>query len=348
MSQNYVYPGSSDAYVPSLSSDLVVEYSRNPDRFPLVEYCDYKIVDKPRGYYVKMLNDGQVRIIDDTDNLWADGGDSPQWTDGNDSFTFATYDCVRRRQPKRIGHIAIDTAGWDIVAQAVRFEAMQMMTKRVRRIHETLTTSANWTYGLNNTLSNYATSTTLGGGPWSAATATNPYIRKSLAQAEINIEQATYGVVQPKDLFVVSNPVAATQVATSNEFLDFVKQNPLAISIWENDSQFRTYGLPRNVMGLNWIVDNTVYNSAPPGANPVLSFTFPNNYAVLMSKQKAISSSSGSAFSTFTAFVYEDFITEQFDDPKQRRVEMYVTENIDTSVNSLVAPQSGYLIAINS
>ena len=349
MANSYVYPGSVDTYVPSLSADLVIEFSRNPDKFPLVQYCDYRIVDKMRGYYVRMLNDTQVRIIDDTDNIWADGSDSPIWTDGTDPFTFPQYNCVRRRQPKRIGHLAIDQAGWDIVDQASRFEAMQLMTKRVRRIHETLTTSANWSYGLNNAQSNYATATTAGGGVWGSATSTNPYITKSLAYAQIAIEQATYGVVRAGDLHLVLNPNTAKVVRESQEFIDFMKQQAQSVQIWTAESeQFRLYGLPDFLMGLHVIVDNTVYNSAAPGASASLAFTLPDNYAVLMSKPRAISPAASSSFSTFSAFLYEDMKVEVFSDPEQRRVNLYVTENIDDSSNALVAPQSGFLISTNS
>jgi len=346
---SYVYPGAADVYVPSLSSDLVIEFSRNPDKFPLVQYVDYRIVDKQRGYWVNMLNDGQVRITSDTDNVWAEAADSPQWTDGAaDSFTFPQFNCIRRRQSKRLGHLAIDQAGWDIVAQASRFEAMQMMTKRVRRIHETLTTQGNWSFGLNNALSHYATATTAGGGTWSSATSTNTYIRNSLAYAQIQINQGTYGVVRPEDLYLVFNPNVAKTVALSGEFLDFVKQNPTAIAIWENQPQFRLYGIPEQLMGLRVVVDDTTYNSAAPGASPSLHFTLSDSYAVLLTKQRAVNPAAGSAFSTFNAFLYEDMKVEVFDDPENRRVNMYVTENIDDSANGLVAPQSGFLIKIDS
>lgn len=338
---SYVYPGSADTFVPSLTSDLVVEFSRNPNKFPLVNYVDYRLVDKTRGYYVSMKNDGQVRIIDDTDNIWADGSDTPIWTDGTDSFTFPQYNCVRRRQPKRIGHLAIDQAGWDIVDQASRFEAMQIMTKRVKRIHSTLTTSGNWG-------GNYATATTAGGGTWASASSTNPYIRKSLAYAQIAIEQGTYGVVSAGDLNLVMNPNVAKIVATSGEFLDFVKQNPTSIAIWENQPQFRLYGIPENLMGLRVIVDNTVYNSAPPGATPVLAFTLSDSYAVLLSKPREITPAASSSFSTFSPFLYEDLVVEVYDDPQNRRVNLFITENIDDGPNALVAPNSGYLLNIAS
>jgi hypothetical protein len=352
MANSYVYPGSNDVYVPSLSSDLVVEFSRNPEKFPLIEYCDYRIVDKMRGLWVNYLNDGQARVVSDSDNEWADGADSPKLLDGTSAFTFPQYNCIRRRQPKQIGHQAIDQAGWDLAATEIRFLAMQMMTKRVKRIHKTLTTQANWSYGLNLANSNYATATTASAGvttpgAWSTTTsATGPIIRQSLAFAQIAIDQGTYGVVKAEDLYLVVNPNVAKIVALSYEFLDFVKQNPTAISIWENQSQFRRYGLPENVMGLRVVVDDTTYNSAPPGAPAVLNFTLSNSYAILMTKQKAVSPAAGGTFSTFNAFLYEDFIVEQYSDPEQRRTNFYVTESIDDSI--IVAPQSGYLLKIDA
>ncbi len=348
MSNSYVYPGASDTYVPSLSSDLVVELSRNPDRFPATQYVDYRIVNQMRGYYVKMLNDGQSRIIDDTDNVWSDGADSPITTSGTDSFTFPQFNCTRRRQPKMIGHLSIDQAGWDIVDQASRFSAQQLMTGRVRRIHETLTTSGNWSWGLNNGSSNYATATSAGGGTWSSASSTLPYIRKSLAYAQIAITQATYGAVTAGDLYLVFNPNVAKTVALSGEFLDFVKQNPTAIAIWENQPQFRLYGIPENLMGLRVIVDDTTYNSANPGAAASLAFTLSDSYAIIMSKPRAITTAAASSYSTFSAFLYEDMVVELYDEPENRRVKLFVTENLDDGPNALVCPQSGYLLKIDS
>src|SRR5581483_4039134 len=97
MSQNYVFPGGINTFVPTLSSDLVIEFSRNPQKFPIAAYIDYRVVDKPRGFWVRMLNDGQGRVVNDTDNVWADGADTPTQQGGNDEFTFPAYNCVRRR-----------------------------------------------------------------------------------------------------------------------------------------------------------------------------------------------------------------------------------------------------------
>lgn len=341
MANSYVFPGGVSTYVPSLSADLVVEFSRNPKAFPAAEYIDYRIVDKQKGYYLKMLNDGQARVINDTDNVWADGNDSPHIDDGNDEFTFPEYSCIRRRLPKMLGQLSVDQAGWSLLDQAARFLAQQIMTARVKRIHSTLTTSATWG-------SNYATATTAGGGTWANSSSTNNYIRKSLAYAQIAIEQATFGVVRSGDLFLVINPNTAKAIATNGEFLDFVKQNPTAIGIWENQPQFRLYGIPEQLMGLRVIVDNTVYNSAAPAATASLAFTLSDSYAILMSKPKSVNSAAGSSFSTFSAFLYEDMVTEVFNDPENRRYKVYVTENIDDSSRALVSSSSGFLIKIDS
>lgn len=341
MSNSYVFPGGVNTYVPQLSADLVVEFSRNPNKFPIAEYCDYRIVDKPRGYYVKMLNDGQARVVNDNDNVWADGADTPVQVEGNDEFTFPPYDCIRRRLPKTLGQLSVDVAGWDILDQAARLLAMQQMTARVKRIHSVLTTSGNWG-------ANYATATTAGGGVWSSATNLLPYIRKSLAYAQIAIQQATLGVVAASDLYIVMNPNVARVVATSQEFLAFISQQPSAVQIWEASEQFKIFGIPDTLLGIRCIVDNTTYNSALPGATASLAFTLSDSYVVILSKQKAVNSAAGGAFSTYSPFVFEDMVTEVFNEPQHRRYHVYVTENIDTSSNALVSPQSGFLVKIDS
>lgn len=341
MSNSYVFPGGNATYVPSLSADLIVEFSRNPNKFPIAEYIDYRIVEKMRGYYVKMSNSGQNRVLNDTDWIWADGADSPHIINGNDTFTFPTYECIRRRIPKQIGQLSVEQAAWDILAQEARFSAMQLMTGRTRRIHETLTTSGNWS-------GNYATATTAGGGPWSSSSSTNNYIRKSIAYALVAIKKSTLGVVDQKDLFLVFNPNVAKTVATNSEFLTFIQQQPRAVEIWEGQEQFRNYGIPDYLMGIRCIVDDTVYNTADPTASDSEGFTLSDSYAVLLSKQKAVNNAGGSAFSTASVFLYEDLVVETFFDAENRRTNLYVTESADTSSNMLVAPLSGYCLKIDA
>lgn len=346
MSNSFVLPGNNTAYVPSLTSDLVVEFSRNPNKFPIADYISYRVVEEQRGYYIKMLNDGQNRVVNDNDWLWPAGKPRPKQINGNDEFTFEPYECVRRSIGKTLDNLSAEQAAWAIIEQASRFSAMQLMTGRARRIHETLTTSANWPS------SNYSTATSLGGGTWASASSTNTYIRNSITNALVTIKQQTLGVVDSGDLIIAFSPSVARVIATSQEYLQFLAQQPRAVEIWEAQEQFRTYGMPDYLMGIRCIVDDTTYNSAVPAGVTTSStasenFTLSSSYAVILTKQKAVNSAAGGAFSTVECFLYEDMTVERFEDPEHRLTSVYVAENLDTSSNILVAPQSGYLIRID-
>jgi hypothetical protein len=216
---------------------------------------------------------------------------------------------------------------------------MDGMTARSRRVHTTLTTTANWG-------TNYATATTLGGGTWASATSALPYIRRTIMKAASNIQLSTASSVQLQDLFVVMNPNTAQIVATSQEFIDFLKQSPAAQAIWMGQEQYVKYNLPENLFGVNVVVDDTVYNSALPGEDPSFGFSFPDGYACIVTKQDAIKPAAGGAFSTVELFTYQDFEVNVYNDTKNRRYDLQVIENIDDSSRSLIAPESGYLVNI--
>jgi hypothetical protein len=343
MADNFTFPGGGqNSYVPVLHESLIIEYSRNPAAFPVNQYINTRKVDFMRGYYIKMRNDGQGRYVNKTDVIWPDANDAPELTYGNDQYDFPGYQCVRYGYTKRLGYLGVEQAGWDILDQAARYLAQDAMTHRSRRIHTTLTTSANWPS------TNVGNASTVGGGIWSNATSTSPFIRQSIMQMGITIQQQTYSAVQLKDLYLVVNPDTAKLIATSQEFIDFLKQNPVALSIWQGQAQFTKYNLPTELFGVNVVVDDTVYNSALPGQTPVFSFSFPDNTALLLTKQQAVKPAAGGAFSTFELFVYKDMEPFVFNDAKNRRYDLQVEENVDDSPNALVAPQSGYLLTTNA
>lgn len=287
-----------------------------------------------------MRNDNQGRVVNVSDVNWPDGNDAPETLYGNDQFDFQEFNCSRYNYPRRLGYLAVEQGAWDILGQASRLAAQDAMTFRSYRVGQTLTTSANWG-------DNYDTATTLGGGAWSAATSALPYIRKSIMAAAIAIQKATYGSVQLSDLYVVVNPNVAKTIATSQEFIDFLKQNPVALSIWQGQEQFSKYNLPEHLFGVNVVVDDTSYNSALPTATPSFSYTISDSYAVIVTKQQAVKPSAGGAFSTFELFAYADLETNVYNDVKNRRFDLQVTENVDDSSRALVAPTSGYLIKID-
>src|SRR5262252_3499824 len=108
MADNFTLPGGVNGYVPQLHEELMIEYSRNPAAFALNQYTDVRKVDKQKGYYIKMKNDSQVRVINDQDNIWPEGADSPKQIDSNDEFEFGQFNCVRRREPRYLGHLFVE------------------------------------------------------------------------------------------------------------------------------------------------------------------------------------------------------------------------------------------------
>jgi len=340
MADNFTFPGGgTQTYVPQLHGDLIVEYSRNPAKFPINRYINVRKVDKMLGYYVQMRNDGQARFVNEQDVLWPDGNDAPVLNYGTDEFDFKSYACVRRAYTARLGYLGVDQAAWYILAQQARFKAQLGMTHRSKRVASTLTTSANWGGNVGN-------ASTLGGATWAAATSATPAIRSSIMKALINVQLATLASVDMHDYYLVFNPNTAKVVATSQEWIDFIKQSPESINIWKGEAQYSKYNIPEQLFGINAVVDDTVYNSAGVNQTPTFSYTFPDNVAVLLTKQQAVQPSAGAAFSTFELFAYQEFETFVYNDVVNRRYDLQVVENV--ADNFVFAPSSGYMINTNS
>lgn len=336
MANSYVFPAGQNTYVPSLTGNLIVDYSRNADRFPLLKYTVLTKVEKELGYYQKMFNQSQARVVHNpNDFVWQDGNDAPRGTVNNPQFTFPQYQTLRLAYPFRLGYLAVEQAGWDILDQSAAYAAQQAMTARTDRVATVLTTGANW--GANT-----ATATALGGGLWSAATSANPYIKLSILTAVNNIALSTLGTVQAEQLKLVLNPNAARTIAASQEFIDFLKQSPTAGPIFEGAGFWNArYGLPPTLYGIEVVVEDTVKVTNVPNATAASQFVYPDQSVVLMSKVNSLQGTVGGAFSTLSLFAYEEFTTEVLNDPLNRVYNGRVTENIAIT---LVAPESGYLI----
>jgi len=93
------------------------------------------------------------------------------------------------------------------------------MTSRTQDVVLAAETSGN--YATANT----ASTTTAGGGQWSAATTANLYIKKSINYALKIIGQATGGVVKPDELQLVANPNLAATMAESQELVDYLRDS---------------------------------------------------------------------------------------------------------------------------
>ncbi len=339
MADNFTFPGNTSVYVPTLHADLVVEFSRNPNKFPIVRYTNTRKVDKQRGYYLQFRNDDQVRDLGDAHYVWPDGNDSPAGEESS-QYDFPQFNCRRYAYNSRVGYLAVEQAGWDILGQLSRFRTMQGMTNRSKRVATTISTNTN--YPVANRFAAVAD----GGATWGNATSSAPSIRKTIMKAANQIQQATNGAIMLQDLYLIINPNQAVVIATSQEWIDFIKQSPDSLNVWRGSQQFNTYNIPDNIFGISVVVDDTVVNANQANTDASRTYTFPDSTAVLVTKQQAISPAGSSGVSTFELFAYSEWETFVYNDVKNRRYLLQVVENVDDSF--LFAPTSGAYIATNS
>lgn len=341
MASNYTFPGGTNSYVPQLHKDLLVSYIRNPAKFPINRYVDVRMVDKQIGYYAQFQNSAQARITSQNTFVWPDGNDAPVGQ-GNDPFKFLTFNAEQYGYNTAIGYLSVEQSSWDMLDKLAAERTMLGMTARSQRVGNTLSNFANYPANAQITASG------TGGATWANASSSVPAIRKTIMTAANIIQKATLGVVSLNQLYVVMNPNQALIMSTSNEWIDFVKQSPNALAIWQGQEQFNMYNVPNNVFGLNVVVDDTVYTASLPGDSvvPTYSYTFPDNTVAVVTKQQAIEGYSVPSFSSFELFCYKNFETYVYNDVKNRRYDIQVIENCDDSF--LYAPQSACLIYPNS
>src|SRR5262249_43183871 len=148
---------------------------------------------------------------------------------------------------------------------------------RTIRMLNKLTTSANWG-------SNTDTATGAGGGRWSAATSSTPFIMKGLEKAFSTITVATNGVVQPKDLQLVISPALATVMSQTDEIHNYIKGSPYSYAGLTFTQQIGQWGLPPTLYGVNVVIENTVRVTSKKGATRSASFAMPQDMALLMAR----------------------------------------------------------------
>jgi hypothetical protein len=345
MSQPFSFPGGQTTYVPTLSNDLAVIFARS--EFPINRYIGRRKVDKMVGYWRQMKNDNQVRAVRPEDFYWPIGNDAPKLTTGNDAFTFQPYACKRYGYVSELGYEDVEQGAWDVLAETSMYRQSQGMTARSVRVATALTTSTNYP------TANYAATSGAisGSGAWKSGTSSAPYIKVAVQYMQNLICQGTNGVVTPDDLILVMNPTTATtQVAQSQEFIDFLKQSPDSLSIFDGKNFNMRWGLPPSIYGVQLVVDDTVKTTSavnPASSTYTPAYTLPDNAVVMLTKQNAIKSAVGNAFSTFQILEYTPgFEVFVYNDVKNRRYDVQVVEN---AAEVVFAGVSGFYIAsVNS
>jgi len=336
------FPGNINTFVPSFeaSGKLQIEFSRNPESFPLNRYVGVKTVTKGTGLYLEITAEEAARVVAQQDYEWPDGQDRPSGHDGTELFEFKPYTTQRKCYSFNLGDKAIEQADWAILASHARIHAQKAMTARADRFQTILSTTGNWG-------GNTDTATNLGTGQWSAATAATQYILKTMNSVKEQIHIATLGSVPPEALRMVINPELAHIMRESDEIIDYVKQNATALQTMAGNKFFERWGVPNLLYGVQVVVEDTVLVSSRKRATAATkTYMMANNIAIFTAVTEGLENQKEPAegaptFNTGTIFAYEDMTVESMRDPKNRRTTASV---VDDTAEVLTAPASGYLV----
>ena len=333
--------GGLNTFVPSTNAlatgALQVEFTRAVNTFPITKYAQIVPTQQMTGYYLRLDSDDNVRVTDTNEFSWPLGNDRP--VGKMNQHDFVSFTTARYAYPFYIPNETVKQAAWDVVAQHARAKAQLAMTARSMRTATALTTSGTFSAVGNY----YATGTDNSGvGAWTASTGNN--IQKGIQVALQRISLATGGAVRGEtDIMLVISPVIANALSQTAEVRDYVKNYPAALPFLQGADTFAKYGLPPNLFGVQVVVDDSVKVTTKKGpSSQTRSFVYGNS-AVFVSRPGGLVGVEGStSFSTVQIFAFEDMTVENWDDPRDRRIEGRV---IDNSISAVVAPVSGVLVA---
>ena len=336
------YPGSGNVFIPQVTANMIVGFSRNVKSFRLPQYI--KITKSPRteGKYITLTAKQAARIVNQQDFTWPDGTPRPTGEKNAESFTYTAFNCERRDYPFGFGEMTTMQADWQIIQQHAQIVAQQCMTARTMRFADLAGTSGNWPTGHTDTATNVA------GGKFDVGASTTPYIKKGLNAAAKTIHKKTLGAVQPSQLMIVMNPNEACLWAQSPEIHDYVKSSPFAqAELAQANMNANKWGLPSTIYGYPIVVEDAVKIAYRKEATETYAYAWPDATVMMCARQGELEGVYGGGdFSTLTMFWWNDeFTVEAFNDPKNRRTEGHVVE---CTAEKMTAGISGYLFTSTS
>lgn len=335
--------GGLSTYIPSTndlaSGALQVEFTRSINSFALTRYAQLVPVTKMQGYYLRQDVADNARVTDEKEFAWPLGNDAP--TGKQNAFDFIQYTTQRFAFPFYIPQETSAQAAWDVVAQHARSKAQLAMTRRTMQAASVLATSGNW--GGNYVVNSNTVPISAGGTAWGSSTAANGWIQKSIQGVMRQVSLSSGGAVSPSQLIMVISPTVAQAISQSGEVKEYVKNYGAALSFLQGSDTFSRWGIPPTLFGLgDVVVDDSVKVTSKKGAANLANGFVLGNGAYFVSRPGGLVGVEGStSFSTLQIFAYEDMTVEQFNDPRNRRLEGRV---IDNSTAAIVAPVGGYAI----
>lgn len=338
----YHDPSPGSVFIPSASGQIQIEFSRNPNDFPLAQYLSIVPVEKIAGYYPQIDTNEANRIDEANEFNWPDGQERPKGR--NRPFRWRQWVAERKNYSFQIGQLSVNQSDFDVVAAHARGKAKLAMTDRTIDATTVLTTSGNWPTG--NTAATVDALLSDSGTSWYSSSTTNQYIKKSLLAIKEAILKATGGVVKGGDLMLVVNPDAARQMATTAEISAYLTQHEQALaSLNMRDAQIlNDFGLPPYLYGMRVVIENAVRTSSARAADDSSTqvYCLDDDKAVVVARPDGIVGTEGvPSFSTLTGFFQEEMTVEAETDQWNRLTKGAVVDNRDIV---LTAPAAGYLV----
>lgn len=336
-----VVGGGLSTFIPSTNDvatgALQVEFTRSVNTFAITRYAQLVPTTKEAGFYLRQDPTDAIRLPSLNAHKWAKGQDRPAGT--QNSFDFLPYATERFNYGFYVPNETVQQADWDVVAQHARTKMTLAMTGRTLRAATLLADSNTWN------ANNYsATATAFGFGPWNAATNVRS-IQKSIQKVMQQVQYATGGAVRPSELIMVISPTVAQGIAQSAEVLEYVKANPMSPAFLQGSELYSQWGIPPKLFGIGDIVIEDavrVTTKKNVGGTATTSYIMGNGAYFVSRPGGLIGVEGAPSFSTLQIFAYEDMVVEQWNDPKNRRIEGAVVDNSDVRV---VTPVGGYAIA---
>jgi len=335
------YPGGTNTYIPSTdaTNNLVIDYSRNPNKFALADYAQYVPVDKNVGRYTKMTVEvaGRLTNTNLADHVWADGNDRNHNQGNTEAFEFLAYNTIRHQYGFRIGELAAEQASWPVVAQHSRIHAQLAMTARTLSAITAATTVGNWTASGHTSAVTSISGVT---GKHDLSTTARRDIKRSFDYAANKIMLSTLSAVDLDDLMIVVSPDYARSIANSQEIVDYIKGSTDARREMISGANDK-FGLPETLYGYPIKVEKTVRVSSRKGGTDSRDYVLDKTKPFMCARPGGLEGIEGSpSFSTLTCFLKEEMTVETKHDRDNRRELGSIVDDYDAVLTSAI---SGFL-----
>lgn len=337
-------PFNGNTFVPHYEAgkSLMIDYSRNPKKFAVNEYCQLVPNSPVVGLWLKLGIETAARVSASGNEFhWADGDEAPGGADGLEEFDFHEYRTKRFAPHFRIGNIAVEGAQWDVVALHSARKAQLEMTMRTNMVITEATNTSNYA------ASNVIDVTALPGntGTWGLSTTARSDIRRSIEEARDLILDGTLGAVDEEEILLVIGKKGAKQLALSQEIIDYIKQSPFALAQVKGELQGANpnvnFGLPSHIFGAKLIIEKTVRVTSKRGATRATTDVLPAATPFICSRVGGLEGHYGApSFSTHSLFLHTDMEVKVKQDVDNERVVGRVVSN---RVAKTTAPATGVL-----